>query len=49
MGPLNLPSTIPYHASQMYAQECGAPSCKHLQQGRAIALDADDEIAARPW
>jgi H+-translocating NAD(P) transhydrogenase subunit alpha len=42
-GPLNLPSTIPYHASQMYAKNI-ATFLKYLIKDGKIALPADDEI-----
>jgi NAD(P) transhydrogenase subunit alpha len=43
-GPVNLPSTIPYHASQMYAKNI-ATFLKHLigKDGN-LALDRGDEI-----
>ena len=43
LGPLNLPSTIPYHASQMYAKNV-ATFLKHLIQDGKLALDRSDEI-----
>ena len=43
LGPLNLPSTIPYHASQMYAKNV-ATFLKHLIQDGKVALDRSDEI-----
>ena len=44
LGPLNLPSTIPYHASQMYAKNV-ATFLKYLidKEGR-LALNREDEI-----
>jgi H+-translocating NAD(P) transhydrogenase subunit alpha len=42
-GPLNLPSTIPYHASQMYAKNI-ATFLKYLIKDGQVALPADDEI-----
>jgi len=42
-GPLNLPSTIPYHASQMYAKNI-ATFLKYLIKDGKVALPADDEI-----
>ena len=44
LGPLNLPSTIPYHASQMYARNI-ATFLRHLldKEGR-LALNREDEI-----
>ena len=42
-GPLNLPSTIPYHASQMYAKNI-ATFLKYLIKDGALVLNRDDEI-----
>ena len=42
-GPLNLPSTIPYHASQMYARNV-ATFLKYLVKDGKLALNLDDEI-----
>jgi NAD(P) transhydrogenase subunit alpha len=43
LGPLNLPSTIPFHASQMYARNI-ATFLKYLVKDGKIALDREDEI-----
>jgi NAD(P) transhydrogenase subunit alpha len=43
LGPLNLPSTIPYHASQMYARNI-ATFLKYLVKDGRILLNRDDEI-----
>jgi NAD(P) transhydrogenase subunit alpha len=43
IGPLNLPSTIPYHASQMYAKNI-ATFLKYLIKDGKLALDREDEI-----
>jgi NAD(P) transhydrogenase subunit alpha len=43
MGPLNLPSTIPYHASQMYARNI-ATFLKYLVKDGKLVLDHEDEI-----
>ena len=43
MGPLNLPSTVPYHASQMYGRNVGAV-LKHLIRDSLLVLDLTDEI-----
>jgi len=43
MGPLNLPSEIPYHASQMYARNI-ATFLKHLIKDGKLILDMADEI-----
>jgi NAD(P) transhydrogenase subunit alpha len=42
-GPVNLASTIPYHASQMYAKNV-ATFLKYLIKDGKIALDRADEI-----
>ena len=42
-GPLNLPSTIPYHASQMYAKNI-ATFLKYLVKDGKLALNREDEI-----
>jgi H+-translocating NAD(P) transhydrogenase subunit alpha len=43
LGPLNLPSTIPYHASQMYAKNV-ATFLKFLIKDGRLTLDRNDEI-----
>jgi len=43
MGPLNLPSTIPYHASQMYSRNV-ASFVKHLVKDGRLDVNLDDEI-----
>jgi NAD(P) transhydrogenase subunit alpha len=43
IGLLNLSSTVPYHASQMYARNVSA-FLTHLVRDGALALDRDDEI-----
>lgn len=43
MGPLNVPSAIPYHASQMYARNI-ATFVKHLLKDGRPAMDMTDEI-----
>lgn len=42
-GPVNLPSTVPYHASQMYARNI-ATFLKHLIKDGQLALNLEDEI-----
>jgi H+-translocating NAD(P) transhydrogenase subunit alpha len=44
LGPTNLPSTVPYHASQMYAKNI-TTFLLHLVKDGAIALDPNDEIS----
>jgi NAD(P) transhydrogenase subunit alpha len=43
MGPTNLPSTVPYHASQMYAKNISTYLLHLLKEG-AVVLDMEDEI-----
>ena len=43
MGPMNLASTVPYHASQMYAKNI-ASFLLHIGKGGTIDLDSADEI-----
>jgi H+-translocating NAD(P) transhydrogenase subunit alpha len=44
LGPLNLPSSIPYHASQMYARNL-TTFLKHLlDKDGSLVIDTDDEI-----
>jgi len=43
LGPLNLPSTIPFHASQMYAKNI-ATFLKYLVKDGQLVLNREDEI-----
>jgi NAD(P) transhydrogenase subunit alpha len=43
LGPTNLPSSVPYHASQMYARNI-VTLLKHLVKDGALNLDMTDEI-----
>ncbi|MGH7645586.1 MAG: Re/Si-specific NAD(P)(+) transhydrogenase subunit alpha [Gemmatimonadales bacterium] len=43
LGPLNLPSTLPYHASQMYARNISS-FLLHVVKDGALRLDFEDEI-----
>ncbi|HWB21932.1 MAG TPA: Re/Si-specific NAD(P)(+) transhydrogenase subunit alpha [Gaiellaceae bacterium] len=45
VGLLNLPSTMPFHASQLYARNV-ASLLSHLAPGGELTLDWDDEITA---
>jgi proton-translocating NAD(P)+ transhydrogenase subunit alpha len=45
VGLTNLPSTMPYHASQLYARNVSA-LLEHLAQEGELALDWEDEITA---
>ena len=43
-GPLNLPSTIPYHASQMYAKNIATFLKYLIDKDGALVLNREDEI-----
>ncbi len=43
LGPLNLPSTLPYHASQMYARNISS-FLLHVVKDGVLRLDFEDEI-----
>jgi NAD(P) transhydrogenase subunit alpha len=43
IGPLNLPATVPYHASQMYGKNISA-FVLHLIKDGELKLDLQDEI-----
>jgi H+-translocating NAD(P) transhydrogenase subunit alpha len=43
LGPTNLPSTVPYHASQMYAKNI-TTFLLHLVKDGAVNVDVSDEI-----
>jgi len=43
LGPLNIPSTVPYHASQMYAKNISTFLLHLIKEGR-LDLNTDDEI-----
>ena len=45
LGPVNLPSTVPYHASQMYAKNVTA-FVENLVDGGQVKLDLDDPIVS---
>jgi H+-translocating NAD(P) transhydrogenase subunit alpha len=45
LGPTNLPSSMPYHASQLYARNVSA-LVQHLAPEGALLLDFEDEITA---
>jgi H+-translocating NAD(P) transhydrogenase subunit alpha len=42
-GPTNLPSTVPYHASQMYAKNI-TTFLTHLMKDTQLVVAMDDEI-----
>jgi len=46
-GPVNLPSTLAYHASQMYARNVTS-YLLHLLKGGALHLDLGDELTRGP-
>jgi NAD(P) transhydrogenase subunit alpha len=43
LGPTNLPATVPYHASQMYAKNV-ATFVQHLVKDGALTVNTEDEI-----
>ena len=45
MGPLNLPATVPYHASQMFSRNV-VTFVTHLVKDGALQVDTEDEITA---
>ncbi|MGH7149156.1 MAG: NAD(P) transhydrogenase subunit alpha, partial [Planctomycetota bacterium] len=47
LGPLNLPSSVPFHASQMYAR-CVAKFLLHLARDGRIEVDLEDELTRAP-
>jgi NAD(P) transhydrogenase subunit alpha len=47
LGPLNLPSSVPFHASQMYARNVTSYLLHLLKDGR-IDLDLGDELTRAP-
>jgi H+-translocating NAD(P) transhydrogenase subunit alpha len=47
LGPVNLPSTLPYHASQMYARNVTA-FLLHLYRDGQIRIDPSDELIRGP-
>jgi NAD(P) transhydrogenase subunit alpha len=47
LGPLNLPSSVPYHASQMYARTV-TNYLTHLLKDAAVRLDLGDELTRGP-
>ena len=46
-GPLNLPSTVPFHASQMYARTV-TNFLAHLLKDGEVQLDLNDELTRGP-
>ena len=45
VGPLNLPATVPHHASQMYAHNISS-FLKYLAPEDALMFDPEDEITS---
>ena len=45
VGPANLPSTVPYHASQMFAKNC-TNFLKELTKDGQLAIDMENEVHA---
>jgi NAD(P) transhydrogenase subunit alpha len=46
IGPVNLPSTMPIHASQMYSKNISS-LLKHIIKDGNLAIDFDDEVTNR--
>ena len=46
MAPLNLPATMPEHASELYARNVLALLELMLDESGAVALNFDDEVLA---
>ncbi len=46
-GPINLPSTVAYHASQMYARNVTSYALHLVREGK-LRLDLDDELTRGP-
>src|SRR5947207_504521 len=47
LGPTNLPSTVPYHASQMYARTV-TNYLMHLLKDSKVSMDLNDELTRGP-
>ena len=47
IGPLNLPSTVPFHASEMYARTVTNYLLHLIKDGR-LHLDLEDELTRGP-
>jgi NAD(P) transhydrogenase subunit alpha len=47
LGPVNLPSTVPYHASQMYARNV-SQFIEHLFHEGKLRFDLSDELTSGP-
>ena len=45
LGPVNLPASVPYHASQMYAKNIQT-FLLHLIKDKQLTLDLEDEITS---
>ncbi|GAB4376304.1 MAG: Re/Si-specific NAD(P)(+) transhydrogenase subunit alpha [Acidobacteriota bacterium] len=43
VGPVNVPATVPYHASQMYARNVATFTSSIVKDG-ALVIDTDDEV-----
>ncbi|MFQ5491868.1 MAG: Re/Si-specific NAD(P)(+) transhydrogenase subunit alpha [Phycisphaerae bacterium] len=46
LGPTNLPSTVPYHASQMYAKNISTLLLSMIDKEGSLSIDMEDEITA---
>lgn len=46
VGPVNVPSTIPYHASQMYAKNLTTLLAEIVDEEGNLTLNLEDEVVA---
>ena len=49
LGPSNIPSTVPYHASQMYARNVLNYVANMFNKEKEFVLDPEDEIIKDTW
>jgi NAD(P) transhydrogenase subunit alpha len=49
LGPSNIPSTVPFHASQMYARNVLNFVANMFNKEKEFVLDPEDEIIKETW
>jgi len=49
LGPSNIPSTVPFHASQMYAKNVFNYVMNMFNKEKEFVLDPEDEIIRETW
>jgi len=49
LGPSNIPSTVPFHASQMYARNVLNYVANMFNKDKVFVLDPEDEIIKETW